>query len=254
MAFFKGLPGTGCVVLNVIRVMNIISLLAVIAASMVMLVKTFIVSKFFFFDGVSHALEAGVATFLIISELPLFGQWFINNWPLLGQKHGFVALGGTMLALGNGLLAYLNKSSTSQKSLGLAFWRIVISAGIVVIIMGFVNIFVSYMFRYTDSTGIKISAREVRTYGAVASHKVEEQVLKSPALSHKLVHKDSLPSYYSSAASSVSTRQTPPAKLPLTISRPINNDVEASAKVSGPGSEIQEPDLAHHPAMYSNRI
>ena len=57
MSFFDGsVAGAGYVVLNVIRVLNIISLLAVIAASSVMLVKTFIVSKFFFFDGCEHAV------------------------------------------------------------------------------------------------------------------------------------------------------------------------------------------------------
>ena len=55
------LAGPGCTILNVIRVMNIIGLLAVIAASIVMLVKTFIVSKFFFFDGVSHIITAGLS-------------------------------------------------------------------------------------------------------------------------------------------------------------------------------------------------
>jgi hypothetical protein len=61
MAFFKNkasLAGPGYVILNVIRVLNIISLLAVIAASSVMLVKTFVVSKFFFFDAVSHVITA----------------------------------------------------------------------------------------------------------------------------------------------------------------------------------------------------
>lgn len=76
MALFKKpLAGPGFIVLNTIRVMNIISLLAVIAASWVMLVKTFIISKsvtlifppldlaltmvrFFFFDGASHLITS----------------------------------------------------------------------------------------------------------------------------------------------------------------------------------------------------
>ena len=41
----KSLAGPGYVILNVLRVMNIIALLAVACASVVMLVKTFIVSK-----------------------------------------------------------------------------------------------------------------------------------------------------------------------------------------------------------------
>lgn len=49
-------------------------------------------------------------------------------------------LGVTMILLGNAILGNLNKEATSQESLGLAFWRIVIASGIVVIVMGFVNI------------------------------------------------------------------------------------------------------------------
>lgn len=59
MPFFnRSLAGPGYIVLNTVRAMNIIGLLAVIAASSVMLVKTFVVSKFFFFDGVSHVITA----------------------------------------------------------------------------------------------------------------------------------------------------------------------------------------------------
>ena len=50
-------------------------------------------------------------------------------------------LGTSMLLIGNGILGNLNKQATSQKSLGLAFWRIVIASGIVVIIMGTINLF-----------------------------------------------------------------------------------------------------------------
>jgi hypothetical protein len=50
-------------------------------------------------------------------------------------------LGVTMILLGNAILGNLNKEATSQESLGLAFWRIVIASGIVVIVMGFVNLF-----------------------------------------------------------------------------------------------------------------
>lgn len=59
MSFIKrSLAGPGYIILNTIRVMNIIGLIAVIAASAVMLVKTFVISKFFFFDAVSHVVTA----------------------------------------------------------------------------------------------------------------------------------------------------------------------------------------------------
>jgi hypothetical protein len=155
--FGRSLAGAGYVVLNVIRVMNIISLLAVIAASSVMLVKTFIVSRFFFFDACGHVIEIVVsckfanskgetfpltqAAFLILTELPIFKKYFARNWPLFSHKSGFVMLGCAMLLIGNGLLGNLNKPATSQKNLGLPFWRIVIAAGVIVIVMGVVNIF-----------------------------------------------------------------------------------------------------------------
>ena len=45
-----------------------------------------------------------------------------------------------MIILGVSILGNLNKGATSEDSLGLGFWRIVISSGIVVIILGFLNI------------------------------------------------------------------------------------------------------------------
>ena len=59
MPFFKrSLAGPGYIVLNTLRVANIVALLAVVIASCVMLVKTFVVSKFFFFDAISHVITA----------------------------------------------------------------------------------------------------------------------------------------------------------------------------------------------------
>ena len=45
-----------------------------------------------------------------------------------------------MLILGVNILGNLNKRATSQKNLGLAFWRIVIGSGILVMILGVFNI------------------------------------------------------------------------------------------------------------------
>jgi hypothetical protein len=52
----KSLAGPGYIILNGIRVLNIIGLLAVIAGAVVMLVKTSVGTKFFFFDAVTHVL------------------------------------------------------------------------------------------------------------------------------------------------------------------------------------------------------
>ena len=75
----KSLAGPSYIILNAIRVMNIIGLLAVIAASVVMLVKTSTSSKFFFFDAVSHVLTC------------ITGSKSFNSLPLLLSKHMLTA-------------------------------------------------------------------------------------------------------------------------------------------------------------------
>lgn len=63
MVSFRGrsLAGAGYVVLNVIRVMNIIALLAVMAASSVMLVRMFNTRTFFFFDACDNLIRVVIA-------------------------------------------------------------------------------------------------------------------------------------------------------------------------------------------------
>ncbi|KAF2759611.1 hypothetical protein EJ05DRAFT_303795 [Pseudovirgaria hyperparasitica] len=160
------LAGPGYIILNVLRIMNIISLLSVIAGSMVMLVKTIIVSKFFFFDAATNLITSLVSMFLIVSELSLFAGYFARNWPILSPTHGFVSLGLAMMILGINMLGNLNKEATSQASLGLAFWRIVIASGILVFVLGIFNIIASFVFR-NKNTGI--TARNVRAHGAIAT-------------------------------------------------------------------------------------
>jgi hypothetical protein len=78
--------------------------------------------------------------FLLVSECSIFKDYFARVWPMLSPAHGFNFLGCAMLVLGNNILGNLNKEATSQKSLGLPFWRLVIASGIVVFIFGFANI------------------------------------------------------------------------------------------------------------------
>lgn len=78
--------------------------------------------------------------FLVISELPIFRGYFDRNWPLFGEDAGFITLAGIMMILGVAVLGNLNIESMSQKSFGLAFWRIVISAGILAMVMSVINV------------------------------------------------------------------------------------------------------------------
>ncbi|QIW97403.1 hypothetical protein AMS68_002921 [Peltaster fructicola] len=120
----KSLAGPGYIILNGIRVMNIIGFIAVITASIGMLVKTSTNSHFFFFDAVSHVVMTIVGMFLLVSELSLFPDFFARNWPLLSPCHGFVTLAVAMLVLGINILGNLNKDANSQDSLGMAFWQL----------------------------------------------------------------------------------------------------------------------------------
>ncbi|KAH0298287.1 hypothetical protein KCU71_g12969, partial [Aureobasidium melanogenum] len=168
MAFSpKSLAGSGYVILNVLKGMNITGLLAIIAASVLMLIKTTTDSGFFFFDAVIHAVVASVAIFLIVSEIGVFSAYFARNWPLLSLEHGFVGLASAMIILGMHVLACLNNSSNSKKHLGLAFWRVVIMAGILNLILGILNLIASYVFRDHSQ---EITARQVRARGADAAN------------------------------------------------------------------------------------
>ncbi|KAH9876069.1 hypothetical protein J1614_003948 [Plenodomus biglobosus] len=159
------LAGPGYIILNVLRGLNIIALASVVASSIVMLVKTFIISKFFFFDATSHVITAVAGLFLIVSECSLFRNFFARNWPLLSPAHGFVTLGCAMMVIGLNLLGNMNKQATSQESLGMPFWRLLVASGILAIVIGFFNVVASFIFR---DKARNITARRVRSRGAMS--------------------------------------------------------------------------------------
>lgn len=80
------------------------------------------------------------AVFLITSEVSLFRAYFARNWPLLSPTHGFITLAIAMLVLGINIMGNLNKPSGSQEALGTPFWRVVIASGILIFILGWINL------------------------------------------------------------------------------------------------------------------
>jgi hypothetical protein len=96
--------------------------------------------QFFFFDACSHVITAIAGLFLIVSECSLFRNFFARNWPLLSPAHGFVTLGCAMMTIGLNMLGNMNKAATSQESLGMPFWRLLVASGILCIVIGFFNI------------------------------------------------------------------------------------------------------------------
>lgn len=87
-----------------------------------------------------NAVVASIAIVLIISEVGLFSGYFARNWPSLSIEHGFVSLASAMIVLGVHVLSCLNQSSNSKEHLGMAFWRVVIMAGILNLILGVFNL------------------------------------------------------------------------------------------------------------------
>jgi len=134
------LAGPGYMILNGIRTLNIIALLSVAVASWVMIIMNIKTNHFFFFDAIAHLITSIISIFLIISEANLFSSYFAKNWPKFSNESGFVFLGISMIVLGFNILSNLNKSATSASTLGLPLWRIVIASGIVVSLMGLINI------------------------------------------------------------------------------------------------------------------
>jgi hypothetical protein len=174
-----------------------------------------------------------------------------------------------MLVLGNNTLGNLNKEATSQKSLGLALWRLVIGSGIVVFVFGFVNIIAvsliisdflkhpltliqNYIFR---DAKLKVTARQVRAKGAVAILEGEQAVEAEKLLGHT-------PSIISSfpAGSSIYSAPTPrksPVKsffrnardsiLPSYHSRQVNytaRDAKSPSKNSEPMSPTSPMEIS----------
>ncbi|GLI78627.1 hypothetical protein PoHVEF18_006947 [Penicillium ochrochloron] len=258
----ESLAGPGYVILNTIRALNIIVFLDIIAACAVMLVKINMYNGWFFFQAVTHAVIALISIALIISELPFFREFFNRRYPMFGEEAGFFALAGIMMILGVAVLGNLNTEAMSQQSLGLAFWRIIISAGILAMVVSLVNILATLIF--TNRTQ-GLSARHVRQYGAVAPQKVVSRASSNRSFQASLNLKreeDSLPSYTPQSATKRFTKRLT-GRFPIKISNPMNptnngtsltappmNDA-ASSRYSRDSAGVTIPDPAHHPIVKS---
>lgn len=232
--------------------------------------------------GLACTLTATV--FLLISELSLFPSYFARNWPLLSPAHGFVTLALAMLALGLNTLGHLNKQATSQDSLGLPFWRVVIASGILVFILGFVNLAAvrlvppqptcpaqltplqSYVFR-DHAQGI--TARQVRAHGA-SVHKspmthssppsapeLAQSSITTPTTASKRSNPfhltpsarrpSLLPSYHSSSTLSSPVKEAPPSSPTSRYSRATTCTKKKVLGILGRHRESLAPPLPIHP-------
>ncbi|KAH0551445.1 hypothetical protein GP486_007339 [Trichoglossum hirsutum] len=231
--------GPGYIILNILRVLNIIALSTVVVASWVMLIKAFAISRPFFIDAINYVTTSTVSMFLIVSELSIFKNYFSRDWPLLGPNSGFVCLGASMTIIGVTILGNLNKQTMSSESIGLPFWRIVISSGILVSVLGVMNIIAS------KKAGI--TARQVRSYGAVAATTRAavgiDRCPKKPYY-NEFMHNRRSPSV------TENRRQLNP-KMPLDISSQLNA-AKDHLKDLETGVPVVRPDKTYHPHNSEN--
>ena len=184
---------------------------------------------------------------LILTEVGLFRRYTAQCWPLLSPTSGFLTLAALMIILGISVLGNLNKSATSEHSLGTTIWQLVIASGIVVSLMGLFNIFANYMFR---EKSMGVTARQVRAHGSTAPQKVETYL--SPSASTKTrrsLHlnrrsaSDTLPSYQSEARQPAASRNI---SAPVMATSPVKGRDDGGVPVV---NGVQRPDLAFHPAF-----
>jgi hypothetical protein len=248
------LMGPGYITLNIIRVLNVIALTLIAVASWVMLVMTLKTSSFFFFDGSSHFITSVVAIFLIVSECNLFRRYYTKNWPNLGPEAGFVPLGLAMIVLGFNTLGNLNKQATSVENLGLALWRVVISAGILSSIIGVANIIATFTF---SNIKLGITGRQVRDNGATTFPKSSPRNSFSISRSGSMNKENTvLPSYQTSTSPEERRKSRFGLKFPIRMSgigKPVPTNTEQFSQWDDRSSpvvpEVKRPDTALHPAL-----
>ncbi|CAF9908848.1 MAG: hypothetical protein GOMPHAMPRED_006335 [Gomphillus americanus] len=168
--------GVGYLILNILRVLNIISLLGAVAAAIVLLIKTFIVNGYFFFDSIIHVVIFVFSIFLLISEAPIFERiriWYSNNFPLLSYQSGVATLGLFMVIDGSLVLSNLNNDYANSADYGRSFYSAVIAGGLLPFIVGILNIIASLLFRNRKQG---ITSRMIRKYGSVGAEKIAHDV------------------------------------------------------------------------------
>lgn len=184
MLFPWKISGLGYLVLNFLRILNVVSLFGVIAAAIVMLIKTFIVNGYFFFDSLTHVITIVFSIFLIISEVPSFERvrsWYRINFPLLSYESGVAPVGLLMIIDGALVLGNLNNNSLSNDDFGRPFYSTIIAGGILPFISGILNIIASFVF---SNKKMRITSRMVRKFGSSGAEKVTHDTVYSNGRSH----------------------------------------------------------------------
>ena len=168
------------IVLQIVRVLTILMLAGIIVAEWCIIIRDGIPEAFFVFNAVIHVFVSFFAIFLIISELGMFKSYFYANWPVLSDSHGLVWLGLIMVFIGSKLLGNLAEQANSQENLSMPIWRAVLAVGILNIVLGFINIVCSLVYKTPMYT-----AREVRAFGSKLDGKNSAKEYDYDASTHR---------------------------------------------------------------------
>lgn len=156
-------PKVSYIILNVIRALNILAILAAELATGSLLVKTANVTVAWFniFDLAAKVFIIIFGICLLITEVPrVLGAWISRHWPAFGYQSGFLSLGVCMTFLGCIVLSYLTKQDADEKHLGGDFYRMCEAAGLMCIIMGHINVVATLVLQ---DRGRGLTARQVRS-------------------------------------------------------------------------------------------
>lgn len=226
----SGGKGSGYIILNVVRVLNIIVLTTVAAASVVFMVVGKMPDGFTFFNDISLAFVVVSSIILVISEIDwkyngFFNGWIEDNFPVISSHRGFTWLGAAMIILGSHTLGRLSDPRNSPKTMTLPLWRLCIGAGILAIIFGFVNTLLSWLFKGPDGQ----NARGIRKNGATNSlEQLPEEGYSShrtnSVKSNKSVHKEKKRRTFFGRANKQASESQSALNSRPTISHPIPQD------------------------------
>ncbi|KAL6875869.1 hypothetical protein HDV57DRAFT_160822 [Trichoderma longibrachiatum] len=167
MAGFMNSPslrGAGLVVLQALRVATVITLLTSGAACWILVINVEKHKPYFIFECFTLFFVSVLCSLLVVSELA-FAQfikiYLRRMWPVLSDHHGLSWLGLGMIIIGCNILGMLNHDLKMASALS----SLVLAAGILALIFGFLNIVCSFIWCDRKEG---ITSRDIRANGSLA--------------------------------------------------------------------------------------
>ncbi|KAL4732596.1 hypothetical protein ACLX1H_001614 [Fusarium chlamydosporum] len=243
--FGEKIRGPGMIVLQVLRVLTIISLLTAAAACWILVIKISRSTGWFFFEAMSLVLTSSATIFLVISELPFCKSYFQKHWPVFSDEHGLTWLGAGLLLIGSNILGKLNSPYNRDNKIGLPFWRLVLAAGILSITCGVLNIICSIILRDRD-----INARMIRADGSLARSKNEARSFGKPRSDYSASFSEDPPkktfmSFFWKKDDSQSGPSRPNISQPISrpvVSQPMTHDHDLERNSPAPRYDHERDD------------